>query len=729
MVPAFRHSKNYYWSTDDILGRGATSTVYHGVNWSTGENVAVKVVTNLVSVREFEVLKKINHENIVKLIAIEQEETCRVERNGLKRHIIVTELCTGGCLDSIIQQPQNIHGLTDSEFLTVLKHLYQGIRYLRENNLVHRDLKPGNIMKSIKDDGSVVYKLIDFGAARELSDEAEFKSFYGTEEYLAPDMYRKAFLNNHGNLENMTFQATVDLWSIGATLYHIATGRLPFVPFGGRQNMDKRVMHYITTNKGSGVISGIQKDYNGLDIDWSRELPEDCLLSTGLKKIITPLLAGLLESDNNKIWSFEKFFHQVEAVLSRKVVHVFYINSPSLLQIYLDGKSTIQQLQHEVSSQIHIYESAMYFIHKSSVLSKQEKIPGTTQYSPVFLIYYRNPIINISPLTTLSKEINFTVNDVKEDYSQAKKACATGFAIHRDIEKYSLYSKLICDIVASLTHYTKREFCQLEKQNLHLLKTMNNLKRTAEIFEFSKKVSNFGYLSTQTSEDLKKISDEFHSISQTISALNKKYSDLEFAKSQWRELTKGLEVSRERRHTIKSRMLVDQLEKARQNLKLNSRKPQSNDYLIEKKRCRQGLSRLSDLLKDEVYSHYRILLRQFGDWYKIVQVDLLKIDILTSMTKNVEVNTEEFEEKLDIDLKNYREQVSATSAKKSSSSTSSKRDSGDFTNFLNNNRSKCKDILKENMTISAVWNDFLIANESFLLEKTEALERLSFTED
>jgi TANK-binding kinase 1 len=68
------------------------------------------------------------------------------------------------------------------------------MNHLRDNNLVHRDLKPGNIMKFIRDDGSVVYKLTDFGAARELQDDQQFVSLYGTEEYLHPDMYERAVL-------------------------------------------------------------------------------------------------------------------------------------------------------------------------------------------------------------------------------------------------------------------------------------------------------------------------------------------------------------------------------------------------------------------------------------------------------------------------------------------------------------------------------------------------------
>ena len=87
------------------------------------------------------------------------------------------------------------------------------MKHLRDNNLVHRDLKPGNIMKFIKDDGNIVYKLTDFGAARELQDDQQFMSLYGTEEYLHPDMYERAVLRKTSS--GKTFNAMVDLWSIG----------------------------------------------------------------------------------------------------------------------------------------------------------------------------------------------------------------------------------------------------------------------------------------------------------------------------------------------------------------------------------------------------------------------------------------------------------------------------------------------------------------------------------
>jgi TANK-binding kinase 1 len=190
-----------------------------------------------VQMREFEVLRKVKHDNIVKLLAIEDDQEGRGK-------VIVMELCTGGSLFNILDDPENSNGLAPHEFLLVLEHLTAGMKHLRDNNLVHRDLKPGNIMKYLTEEGQTIYKLTDFGAARELEDNQQFVSLYGTEEYLHPDMYERAVLRKS---VNRSFTANVDLWSIGVTLFHVATGNLPFRPYGGRKN--KETMHHITTKK------------------------------------------------------------------------------------------------------------------------------------------------------------------------------------------------------------------------------------------------------------------------------------------------------------------------------------------------------------------------------------------------------------------------------------------------------------------------------------------------
>ncbi|KAL4719569.1 hypothetical protein ACJJTC_008686 [Scirpophaga incertulas] len=322
-----RGSENYVWCTTSVLGKGATGAVFQGVNKNNGEPVAVKTFNQLshmrphdVQMREFEVLKKVKHENIVKLLAIEEEQEGRGK-------VIVMELCTGGSLFNILDDPENTYGLQEQEFLLVLEHLTAGMKHLRDNNLVHRDLKPGNIMKYINEDGTTTYKLTDFGAARELQEEEQFVSLYGTEEYLHPDMYERAVLRKP---VGKSFGATVDLWSIGVTLFHVATGQLPFRPYGGRRN--KETMFYITTKKASGVISGTQTTENG-PIEWSRDLPAHCQLSMGLRKLVTPLLAGLLEVDPHRIWSFERFFTEVQIATSTIPIHIFHMNKATSIKV------------------------------------------------------------------------------------------------------------------------------------------------------------------------------------------------------------------------------------------------------------------------------------------------------------------------------------------------------------------------------------------------------------
>lgn len=81
-----RNSRNYLWNVNNVLGKGATGAVYSGINKNTGEAVAVKSFNHVshmrpyeVQEREFEVLKKVNHQNIVKLLAIEEEVRALIE--------------------------------------------------------------------------------------------------------------------------------------------------------------------------------------------------------------------------------------------------------------------------------------------------------------------------------------------------------------------------------------------------------------------------------------------------------------------------------------------------------------------------------------------------------------------------------------------------------------------------------------------------------------------------
>ncbi|CAI8017084.1 Serine/threonine-protein kinase TBK1, partial [Geodia barretti] len=134
---------------------------------------------------------------------------------------------------------------------------------------------------------SYVFKLADFGTARELRADETFISLHGTEEYLYPGMYERALVNPS---KRHKFFAQVDLWSVGATFFHAATGRLPFQPF--RKRDDKKLMYHMISSKQPGVISGWQLEPSG-DIIYSETLPSDTIISELVVNLCMNMKCGL----------------------------------------------------------------------------------------------------------------------------------------------------------------------------------------------------------------------------------------------------------------------------------------------------------------------------------------------------------------------------------------------------------------------------------------------------
>ncbi|XP_073175857.1 inhibitor of nuclear factor kappa-B kinase subunit epsilon isoform X3 [Lepidochelys kempii] len=379
---------NYLWNTDDVLGQGATASVYKARSKRSGELVAVKVFNNAsylrpqeVQMREFEVLRKLNHKNIVKLFAVEE-----TTQGNSKQKVLVMEYCSRGSLLSVLEDPENSFGLSESEFLIVLHCVVAGMNHLRENSIVHRDIKPGNIMRLVGEDGQSIYKLTDFGAARELDDDEKFVSVYGTEEYLHPDMYERAVLRKP---QQKAYGVTVDLWSIGVTFYHAATGSLPFIPFGGPRR-NKEIMYKITTEKPAGAIAGVQRQENG-PIEWSYELPITCQLSVGLKSQLIPILANILEVDQEKCWGFDQFFAETSDILHRIVVHVFSLQQATMHRVYIHAYNTTTIFLEAVFTQTNIAPPHQEYFFEGHLYQLEPTLQAhnfsrTTENSPLTLL-------------------------------------------------------------------------------------------------------------------------------------------------------------------------------------------------------------------------------------------------------------------------------------------------------------------------------------------------------
>ncbi|KAM8817336.1 inhibitor of nuclear factor kappa-B kinase subunit epsilon isoform 2-T4 [Rhynchonycteris naso] len=396
---------NYLWHTDDLLGQGATASVYKARNKKSGELVAVKVFSTASYLRPREV------------------------QGTSRQKVLVMEYCSSGSLLSVLESPENAFGLPEDEFLVVLRCVVAGMNHLRENGIVHRDIKPGNIMRLLGEEGQSIYKLTDFGAARELDDDEKFISVYGTEEYLHPDMYERAVLRKP---QQKAFGVTVDLWSIGVTLYHAATGSLPFIPFGGPRR-NKEIMYRITTEKPAGAIAGTQRRENG-PLEWSYTLPVTCQLSMGLQSQLVPILANILEVEQAKCWGFDQFFAETSDILQRVIVHVFSLPQAVLYHVYIHAHNTIaifleavyKQTKVTLQNQEYLFEGHLCALEPN--LSAQH-ITHTTASSPLMLfsmaienpegLAFRDPALDIPKFVPKV--------DLQADYNTAKGVLGAGY--------------------------------------------------------------------------------------------------------------------------------------------------------------------------------------------------------------------------------------------------------------------------------------------------------------
>jgi serine/threonine protein kinase len=127
----------------NLLGQGSYANVYRGRIIETSEQVAVKVIDKRLFVNsynvkniqsEIEIMKKVDHTNIVKLFDVYQTT------NNM---YIITELCEEGDFYSLLQRKRKVE---EEEAKSYLKQIMKGIKYLHMNGIIHRDLKPANIL-------------------------------------------------------------------------------------------------------------------------------------------------------------------------------------------------------------------------------------------------------------------------------------------------------------------------------------------------------------------------------------------------------------------------------------------------------------------------------------------------------------------------------------------------------------------------------------------------------
>ena len=197
------------------LGSGAMAVVYRARQLSLERIVAIKVLPKRFTERpdyvrrfykEGKLAAKLNHNNIVQAIDVG-------EAGGL--YYFVMEYVEGKTLYDDLARGKVFN---EQEALEIVVQVAHALAHAHAQGMIHRDVKPKNIM--INSDG--VVKLADMGLAREMSDVKAAKSeegkAFGTPYYIAPEQIRG----------EVNIDAQSDIYALGATLFHMVTGRVPF---------------------------------------------------------------------------------------------------------------------------------------------------------------------------------------------------------------------------------------------------------------------------------------------------------------------------------------------------------------------------------------------------------------------------------------------------------------------------------------------------------------------
>jgi tetratricopeptide (TPR) repeat protein len=194
------------------LGRGGMGHVFKVLDTKVGEKIALKVIKPEISSdqkvlerfrNELKLTRKIRHRNVCQMFDFGEEK-------GI--HFITMEYVRGENLKGLIKQ---VGQLSPGQALSIAEQICQGLSEAHRHDVIHRDLKPQNIM--IDNDGTA--RIMDFGIARLLQagEMTDSGLIIGTPEYMSPEQ-----------VEGKKIGRQSDIYSLGVILFEMVTGRVPF---------------------------------------------------------------------------------------------------------------------------------------------------------------------------------------------------------------------------------------------------------------------------------------------------------------------------------------------------------------------------------------------------------------------------------------------------------------------------------------------------------------------
>lgn len=365
----------YVYSSHPI-GKGGFSIVYKGFNIETDQVVAIKkinietippILLNKIEA-EVKLLQSLYHPNIIKYYELIKSRDS---------YYIILEYCPGGDLHKKIARI----GLSQELIKKYITQLASALKYLKTNCIMHRDIKPHNILLNANDD----IILTDFNFAKEMEEFSLADTLCGSPLYMAPEIIKNSLEAGQG------YTINADLWSIGVLMYEMIYGYNPF-----NRARDIRDIN-ILTNSPISFPPTLQSD--------------DCI----------DLVKRLLEKDMNKRIDWDDFFS-----------HSFINSVPTL-----ERKETLEKSEYIIyelprlntninkdeSARIHlscvkdefvqVIHKSLLYIHKIDLTTTEDS--GIDMLNKCLKLIETDKINNISDITTKLEVSNsgLTIKDVE----------------------------------------------------------------------------------------------------------------------------------------------------------------------------------------------------------------------------------------------------------------------------------------------------------------------------